>query len=98
MKISQIMTPAKNLITAQSGISLNQAYAIMQKTKKKILPLLDKNNKLAGLYVYSDVKRIVTGGSPLFNLAAPGNLRGGAALGVGSDALARAELLTERGV
>ncbi|MDP2709499.1 MAG: IMP dehydrogenase [bacterium] len=97
-KVSQIMTKAEDLTTAQSGISLNQAYAIMQKTKKKILPLINKQNKLAGMYVYSDVKRIVTGGSPLFNLDANGNLRVGAAVGVGPEALERAELLVGRGV
>lgn len=97
MKVGQIMTKAKNLITAQSGVSLKQAYAVMQKTKKKILPLVDKQNKLAGMYVYSDVKRIVTGGSPAYNLDEHGNLRVGAAVGVGKEALERAEQLSERG-
>ncbi|MDP2736890.1 MAG: IMP dehydrogenase [bacterium] len=98
LKVAQIMTKAKNLITAQSGVSLKQAFAIMQKTKKKILPLIDKQKKLAGMYVYSDVKRVITGGSPFYNLDANGNLRVGAAVGVGKDALGRAEQLSERGV
>ncbi|MDD4271322.1 MAG: IMP dehydrogenase [Patescibacteria group bacterium] len=98
LKVAQIMTKFKNLVTAPGGISLKQAFALMQKTKKKILPLIDKQNKIAGMYVYSDVKRIVTGGSPFYNLDEHGNLRVGAAVGVGQDALERAEQLSDRGV
>jgi IMP dehydrogenase len=98
LKVGQIMTKAKELITAVGQISLKQAFAIMQKNKKKILPLVDKQNKLTGMYVYSDVKRIITGGSPYYNVDDNGNLKVGAAVGVGTDALARAEMLNERGV
>lgn len=98
LKAAQIMTKFKNLTISPSGISLKQAFAVMQKTKKKILPLVDKQNKLTGMYVYSDVKRIMTGGSSAYNLDEHGNLRVGAALGVGAEALARAEQLSERGV
>ncbi|MDP2944336.1 MAG: IMP dehydrogenase, partial [bacterium] len=66
--------------------------------KKKILPLVDKQKKLTGMYVYSDVKRIITGGSPFYNVDARGNLRVGAAVGVGREAFERAEILNERGV
>ncbi|MDO8593232.1 MAG: IMP dehydrogenase [bacterium] len=96
--VGKIMTRAKNLITAQSGISFKQAFAIMTKTKKKILPLVDGKQKLAGMFVYSDVKRIVTGGSSMYNTDANGNLRVGAAVGAGEEALERAELLRDRGV
>ncbi|MFH0955987.1 MAG: IMP dehydrogenase [Candidatus Falkowbacteria bacterium] len=98
LKVARIMTKFKNLMIAQSGVSLKQAFVIMQKSKKKILPLVDKQNKLTGMYVYSDVKRIVTGGSPSYNLDEHGNLRVGAAVGVGKEALERAEQLSERGV
>ncbi len=98
LKVAQVMTKAKNLVTAKNGVTLKQAYATMQKTKKKILPLLDKQNKLTGMYVYSDVKRIATGGSPEYNLDDNGNLRVGAAVGVGKEAMERAEQLGERGV
>lgn len=98
LKVRQIMTRFKNLVTAEDDISLQRAFAVMRKNKKKILPLVDKQKKLAGMYVYSDVKRIITGGSPWYNLDANGNLRVGAAVGVGEEALARAELLKARGV
>ena len=98
LKVMQIMTKFKNLTTAKNSVSLKQAFNIMQKTKKKILPLIDKQNKLTGMYVYSDVKRIITGGSPSYNLDKNGNLRVGAAVGIGKEALERAEQLSERGV
>jgi len=98
LKIAQIMTRAKNLITAEDDISLKQAFAVMQKNKKKILPLVNKQKKLTGMYVYSDVKRVMTGRSPFYNLDANGNLRVGAAVGVGKDAYDRAEMLAERGI
>jgi IMP dehydrogenase len=98
LKVAQIMTRFKNLTTARNGVLLNQAFSVMQKTKKKILPLIDKQSKLTGMYVYSDVKRIITGGSPSYNLDKNGNLRVGAAVGIGKEALERAEQLNERGV
>lgn len=98
LKVWQVMTKAENLITAADGISFRQAFVIMQKSKKKILPLVNKQKKLAGMYVYSDVKRIITGTSPAYNLDEHGNLRVGAAIGVGAEALDRAEQLSKRGV
>jgi len=97
-KVGRVMTKTKDAVTAKGGISFKQAFAIMRKNKKKILPLIDRQNKLVGMYVYSDVKRIVSGDSPWLNTDAGGNLRVGAAVGVGKDALDRAEMLAERGV
>ena len=97
LKVGRVMAKAENLVTAEGGISLKQAFSIMQRNKKKILPLVNKQKKLVGMYVYSDVKRVITGGSPFYNLDGNGNLRVGAAVGVGRDALIRAELLSERG-
>lgn len=50
LQVGQVMTKAENLITAPSGISLKEAFVLMQKTKKKILPLVDKQNRLSGMY------------------------------------------------
>ncbi|MBU0722181.1 IMP dehydrogenase [Patescibacteria group bacterium] len=97
-RAGRVMTKTKDAVTAKGAISFKQAYDIMRKNKKKILPLIDKQNKLVGMYVYSDVKRIVSGGSPWLNIDANGNLRVGAAIGVGEDAYERAGMLAERGV
>ncbi|MBI4708747.1 MAG: IMP dehydrogenase [Candidatus Portnoybacteria bacterium] len=89
---------SKELVIAKKGTTINEAFQIMQKSKKKVLPLVDSQKKLAGMYVFSDVKRIVSGGSSNYNLDKNGQLRVGAAVGVGSEALERIEMLTGRGV
>ena len=95
LKIKKVMTT--NLITAAKSTSIRQAYQIMLKHKKKILPLVNRDNTIAGMYVYSDVKRIMTEGSSSYNLDHNGNLRVGAAIGV-DDAFIRTEMLVAKGV
>ncbi|MBI4154988.1 IMP dehydrogenase [Candidatus Woesearchaeota archaeon] len=87
----EVMT--RQLITAHQGINIQEAYKIMVKEKKKALPLIDKDSNLVGLYVFSDVKRIITGSSKNYNIDTKGQLRVGAAIGVYDDAIARLEKL-----
>jgi len=87
-----------NIQTASGEISLSDAYAQMLKNKKKILPLIGSRGEITGMYVFSDLKRIMTGGSPLFNIDSKGNLRVGGTVGVGQEALKRAELMANKGV
>ena len=56
------------------------------------------NGTVAGLYVFSDVKRIKTRSSSYYNIDKNGQLRVGAAVGVGKDALIRLERLLEKNV
>lgn len=92
-RVEDIMTPFKELIIASPQTSLIQAYRLMQRARKKILLLIGKNHKLAGMYVWTDVERLVNGSSAIFNVDAAGHLRIGAAVGTGSDEIDRAELL-----
>ncbi len=94
--VSEIMS--KKIVTAQGEISIENAFKFMQENRKKTLPLIDKNGKLIGLYIFSDVKRIMTDGSAVYNLDRNGNLRVGAAVGTGEDTLERVELLTKKKV
>lgn len=96
LTIADIMS--REVITAPKGICLTEAFSIMCQHKVKVLPLLDQESRLAGLYVFSDVKRIITGGSPIYNLDDRGSLRVGAAIGTGPEAIARAELLVRKKV
>lgn len=80
-------------ITAKAGTSLEAAYELMEENKIKVLPIVDNDGKLAGLYVFSDVMRIISGSSNVNNLDKRGQLRVGAAIGVGKDAFERLELL-----
>jgi len=58
MQVSEAMTPIDQVLTAQKGTKINEAYKTMQKSKNSTLPIIDDDGKLAGLYVFSDVKRI----------------------------------------
>lgn len=96
LKAGDVMS--RNLITAEEGIVLEDAYKTMRDRKKKILPVINKIGELVGIYVYSDVKRLITGGSPNFNIDDNGNLRVGAAIGTGDDAFERLSLLADFGI
>ncbi|MBI3630771.1 MAG: IMP dehydrogenase [Candidatus Sungbacteria bacterium] len=89
--VREVMTT--ELITAPDGTTLDEAYEMMTRGKKKILPLVDREHRLAGMYVFSDVARIKLGSSSIYNLDGAGHLRVGAAVGVDDDALERIELL-----
>ena len=93
-KISDVMT--KEVVSAPDGTTIKQAYKIMMEKRIKILPIFDwKHHNFKGIYTLSDVRRIVSGHSPDYNLAADGTLRVGAAIGIGDDAKHRMELLAK---
>lgn len=91
LPVSKVMTT--DLITAPAGTSLDAAYEIMRREKKKIIPLVDSHHRLAGMYVFSDVQRIKSGSSSMYNVDGQGHLRSAAAVGIGDDAFERIELL-----
>lgn len=89
---------SKNLIIAPQGTTLDQAYEIMRREKKKVLPLTSEAGEVVGMYVFSDLKRIKSGSFSHYNLDSYGQLRVGAAVGVGSEAVQRIELLLKENV
>lgn len=86
------------LITGRKNIGIKKAFELMQTHQKKVLPIVNDRQEIIGMYVYTDLKRILSGGSPLYNVDANGNLRVGAAIGTGSDALERTDALSAKGV
>jgi IMP dehydrogenase len=81
----------KSVITVPVGTSLKEAEKILQKHKIEKLPVVDENFNLKGLITYKDIlKRIQF---PHAIKDEFGRLRVGAAIGVGEDALERAEAL-----
>ncbi len=92
----QIMST--QLITAPQQTTINQAYEIMCQEKKKVLPLVDTSNQLVGMYIFSDIQRIISGVSSNYNLDEMGRLRVAAAIGTGEEALQRIELLRNENV
>ena len=98
LKAKDIMTKENDLVKADPGTSIEDAYRIMKENKKKVLPLTDKDNVLVGLYLFSDVKRIISGGSSKYNIDNKGQLIVGAAVGTGKDSLDRVVELVKRNV
>ncbi len=94
VKIGKAMS--KGVVTAPKGTKLEKAYKIMLENKKKTLPLVDKDNKLAGMYVLKDVKRIMMKNPGGYNVDKNGQLVAAAAIGVND--FERFELLVEKKV
>lgn len=93
--IRDIMT-RENLITAKSGISLEQAEEILQEYKIEKLPIVDEEGKLTGLITYKDILKRKD--KPNACKDEFGRLRVGAAVGVTADIVERVEALMYAGV
>lgn len=91
--VAAIMTT--NVITGGPKTSLEEAYEIMQRNKIGKLPLVE-NERLVGLYSFSDVSTLIENARPLFNRDDKHRLRVGAA--VGTSDYERAEALAENDV
>tara|TARA_B100000609_G_C17222987_1_gene442090 strand:+ start:9330 stop:10838 length:1509 start_codon:yes stop_codon:yes gene_type:complete len=86
------------VIKSHPETTIAEAYDMMFKNKKKLLPLVDKEGFVQGLYVFSDVQRVITGTSPNCNTDPKGQLRVAAAIGTGEKALERARHLIKANV
>ena len=94
-KVSEVMT-GKNLVTASIGTTLEEAKDILNKYKIEKLPIVDKEMNLKGLITVKDIEKKKK--YPNACKDSFGRLRVGAAVGVGDNAIARAELLVKAGV
>src|SRR5262245_53973127 len=84
------------LVTAPLGTTLEQAKDILWQHRIEKLPIVDDDGTLRGLITVKDIKKQTD--HPLATKDEKGRLRVGAAVGVGSDALERAERLVQAGV
>lgn len=91
MSAKDFMTPLDEVVVAGPETSINQAYDVMKKEKKKTLPLIDKDGSVAGLYILSDVQRIVGESHGLYNQDSEGRLIVAAAVPTDEEAVARVE-------
>jgi IMP dehydrogenase len=94
-RVSEVMTKER-LITAPVGTSLDKAKALLHQYKIEKLPIVDKDFTLRGLITIKDIEKRRK--YPNACKDKMGRLRVGAAVGVGEEALLRAELLTKAGV
>jgi IMP dehydrogenase len=92
--ISALMT-ARNLVTAPIGTTLAEAEEILHRNKIEKLPVVDADGRLRGLITVKDIQKKIE--FPEATKDDQGRLRVGAAVGVGPDALERAEALVAAG-
>ncbi len=93
--VTDIMT-RKNLITANAGLTLEEAESILQEHRIEKLPIVDAQYKLVGLITYKDILKKKS--HPNACKDELGRLRVGAAVGVTPDLTRRIEALVKAGV
>jgi len=93
--VDEVMTKEK-LITAQPGITLEQAKEILHRYRIEKLPVVDDGNRLRGLITVKDIEKAIR--YPNAAKDDLGRLRVGGAIGTGPDREARAEALVRAGV
>jgi IMP dehydrogenase len=93
--VSNVMRAAP-LVTAAVGTTLEEARDILWHHRIEKLPIVDDDGMLRGLITVKDIKKRIE--YPDASYDDHGRLRVGAAVGVGPDALERAEALIAAGV
>ncbi len=91
-QVSSLMT-AKNLITVPVGTTLDEAKELLHKHRIEKLLVVDKNFHLKGLITVKDIQKQIR--FPNACKDELGRLRVGAALGIASDTLDRAQALVD---
>jgi IMP dehydrogenase len=92
--VSALMT-SRNLVTAPVGTTLAEAEEILHRNKIEKLPVVDADGRLRGLITVKDIQKKIE--FPDATKDEQGRLRVGAAVGVGPDALERAQALADAG-
>jgi IMP dehydrogenase len=93
--VFDIMTK-DNLVTAPVGTTLKKAETILQQHRIEKLPVVDKRGRLRGLITFKDIMKKKH--HPNACKDELGRLRAGAAVGIGSDTVDRADGLVAAGV
>ncbi len=84
------------LVTLPEGVSLDDAKKALKEHRREKLPVVDKHGCLKGLITSRDIKK--QRDFPLANKDSFGRLVVGAAVGVGAEAVERAQALVDAGV
>ncbi len=93
--VGEVMTKER-LVTAQPGVTLEEAKEILHRYRIEKLPVVDERNQLRGLITVKDIEKAIR--YPNAAKDDLGRLRVGAAIGTGPDREARAEALVRAGV
>ena len=90
------MTKRDALITAPSGVSLEEAFSLLEKSKKGKLPMINKKGELIALMARTDIKK--SRDFPHASLDTNNQLLCGAALSTQDRDKDRLDKLVEAGV
>jgi IMP dehydrogenase len=93
--VSEVMT-SEGLITAVQGTTLEEAQTILGRHRIEKLPVVDADGRITGLITVKDINKKIK--YPDATKDSQGRLRCAAAVGVGDDALERAQALVSSGV
>ena len=91
-KIKESMT-SENLVTAQEGITLEEAKTILGRARKEKLPIVDRDFNLKGLITIKDIEKQIK--YPLAAKDAQGRLLCGAGIGITANVLRCLKMLKE---
>jgi len=95
-KIAEVMTAFEKLVTAKENVSMEDAIRLMHRHRIEKLPIIDAERNLKGLITIKDIQKSIS--HPLANRDSKGRLRVGAAIGIGKEAQARLEVLSQAAV
>jgi len=87
--VAEVMTPAEAIQSAPEDTDYRQAFDLMKRHDNKTLPLLDETGRITGLYLLSDVLRLVRENPDNYNLDDNGRLRVAAAVPTDPKAVER---------
>ena len=93
--VSALMT-SEGLVTAPIGTTLPEAEKLLHRHRIEKLPIVDADGRITGLITVKDIQKRVE--FPQATKDGHGRLRVGAAVGVGPDAVERAQALIVAGV
>lgn len=91
-KIKESMT-SEGLVTAQEGITLDEAKKILATARKEKLPIVDKDGNLSGLITIKDIEKQIK--YPLAAKDSQGRLLCAAAVGVTANIVDRVDALVK---
>ena len=94
LPVSALMT-SEGLVTAPVGTTLGEAESLLHRHRIEKLPVVDEGGRLRGLITVKDIQKRIE--FPCATKDPQGRLRVGAAVGVGPDAIERAEALVAAG-